>query len=100
MTVLLHDVDEAIAPIFARQELPSFLLVRDLLYADDTLLMNSSHEVLQEHLNVVIRVGKQFGLELNYEETLLLAIRPEGEIYSPGGDRIKQVRQAIYFGAF
>ena len=57
MTVLLHDVNEAIAPIFNRQELPSFLLVRDLLYADDTLLMNSSHEVLQEHLDVFIRVG-------------------------------------------
>ena len=56
--MLLHDVDEKMKIVFENGELPPYVPVRDLLYADDTLLMSSSREVLREHLKAVIDIGK------------------------------------------
>ena len=44
---------------------PAFVVTRDLLYADDTLLVSSSQENLQILLNSVVAEGAKYMLELN-----------------------------------
>lgn len=98
MTALMHEVDEKIETQFPKEDHFICNLLRDLLYADDTLLISSDIDQLQTHFNAVIEVGKRYGLELNFDKTFLLSIRGEGNITNPNGAHLKKISQAMYLG--
>ena len=58
MTVILHD---------CRRNLPETSEVKELLYADDTLLMGAKVEEVQQYMDTIAVEGKKYGLLLNYD---------------------------------
>ena len=69
-TVMFYDIH---ARITLRTE-PAFVLARDLLYADDTVLMSSSQENLQLLVNEVSAKGAAYGLEIYWEQTFQMSM--------------------------
>ena len=64
--------------IYARIHLdpePAFIVTRELLYADDTLLASSSEKNLQTLLNAVCEEGLKYGLELHWGKTFQMSVR-------------------------
>ena len=80
MSVLLSDVDNAVARHFGWSRDAANELIKDILCADDTLLVESDAEVLQTFTNCIVESGREYGLELHWGKTLLLRIRHKGEI--------------------
>lgn len=65
---MFHDV-------YARLHLteePDFIMFRELLYADDIVLMSRSRENLQKLLNEVVTEGSKYGLELKIGRNVFL----------------------------
>ena len=82
-TVLMHDVDERLlceAPV----NKPAYLVTTDLVYADDTALLSSCSVRLQLHLNILVEEGKKYGLELNWDKTMVIGIHSTGKLYLGG----------------
>eukprot|EP00959_Pyramimonas_sp_CCMP1952_P037983 794873-Pyramimonas_sp.AAC.1 len=75
---------------------PLFIMATDLLYVDDTILVNSSAHKLQSLLNVIIEEGAAYGLELNCDKTVVMHIKHNGCIFDPCGNPLKTVEQTIY----
>ena len=94
-SVMLHDV-------FAGLQLdaePEFLVSRDVLYADDTLLMSSKVDNLQKILNSIVSEGATYGLELNWAKTTQLQVSTQDQVVCPDGREIECAREAVYLGA-
>ena len=79
-------------------EEPPYVVTRDILYADDTLLLSHHTDNLQHMLLEMITEGAKYGLELNWDKTLQMQISTNKRIAQPNGDAIKCVREAIYLG--
>ena len=77
---------------------PEYIVTRDMLYADDTLLASQSSGNLQSMLNAIVDEGAKYGLELNWGKTLQMQINTNSRIFQPDGGEIKTVRDAIYLG--
>eukprot|EP00959_Pyramimonas_sp_CCMP1952_P313418 6560086-Pyramimonas_sp.AAC.1 len=88
MSILLGMVDERLEAEKPNRPTRPYLITADVLYADDTLLIAREPEVLQAHLDLVIDVGKNYGLELNAGKTILLKIRSNGVVHGPDGKNI------------
>ncbi|CAE8629014.1 unnamed protein product [Polarella glacialis] len=99
MTVLFHDVDNhpTVCAANAASHHRGFV-VTDVLYADDTLLVDSDECRLQACLDCIIALGCEYGLTLNWDKTVLLRIRHEGSVKGPGGLEAKSQDSAIYLG--
>ena len=93
-TVLLYDVFDQTD---LREE-PEFVVTRDVLYADDTLLASQHPENLQRLLNAIVEEGKKYGLELNWDKTVQIQVSTGISISRPDGGAIKTVREAVYLG--
>ena len=93
-SVMLHDVFDKLSLI----EEPAFLEIRDLLYADDTLLMSAHTSNLQAMLDGIVEEGARYGLELNWKKTVQMQIGTPSVIKRPDGQDIDSVRQAVYLG--
>ena len=93
-TVMLHDV---FGSLDLRQE-PEYIVTRDMLYADDTLLASSSADNLQSILSTIVEEGARYGLELNWSKTLQMRISTNAQVCCPSGEPIACVREAIYLG--
>ena len=50
------------------------------------------------HLDLVVDVGKHYGLELNSGKTILLKIRSSGVVHGPDGKAITCKESAVYLG--
>ena len=98
MTVVFEDIDAEVN-ILPEIEQPPYLPFTDLLYADDTLLMNTSLEALQCQLNIVIDVGRRYGLELNFKKVLHASINHDGILFDPNGNIIKKTDEVVYLGS-
>ena len=91
---MLHDV-------FANLELieePAYLVTRDILYADNTLLMSQHEDNLQAILGAVVKEGTRYGLELNWSKTFQMQVSTQSRISRPDGGAIASVREAVYLG--
>ncbi|CAE8620602.1 unnamed protein product [Polarella glacialis] len=97
-TVLLWDVDHAMAREGFDVPEPEHVVTNDVLYADDTLLISASEQRLQRHLELIVAEGKAYGMELNWDKTVVMQIRHHGEIKNQDGVILKCVSQAIYLG--
>eukprot|EP00959_Pyramimonas_sp_CCMP1952_P133203 2784828-Pyramimonas_sp.AAC.1 len=88
MSVILRRVDVRLDIDAPRRPTKPYLITKDVLYADDTMLISRDPDVLQAHLDLVVDVGELYGLELNAGKTVLLKIRADGTIYGPDGQPI------------
>ena len=95
-SVMLHDIDLRLEASLAVE--PKYVVTRDILYADDTLLASSSASSLQSLLNAVVEEGARYGLELNWDKTMQMQISTSAQIHQPCGKPLKCVREAIYLG--
>ena len=96
-TVLLFDVDERLLNETIVTE-PAYLMTNDVLYADDTVLLSSCPSRLQAHLDILVDEGSKYGLELNWDKTMVIRIHSTGELYRPDGIALKAVQQITYLG--
>ena len=93
-TVMLHDVYQDVK----LEEEPSYVVTRDVLYADDTLLVSNHIGNLKALLACIVAEGRRYGLELNWDKTLHMKVRSTEDIITPDGRIIKSVREAVYLG--
>ena len=101
-TVLLSDVDNILASRGHGRlwpEEPPHIVCSDILYADDTILLSSVASKLQMHLDILVEEGAKYGLELNWDKTVLLNINTEAELARPSGDKVTRVDRAVYLGS-
>ena len=93
-SVMFHD-------IYARLHFdpePAFVVTRELLYADDTLLALSSPKNLQMLLDAICAEGLKYGLELNWDKTYQMSVCHPGYIVRPDGTNITRKRDVVYLG--
>ena len=93
-SVMFHDIDNQIH----LDPEPAFVFIRNLLYADDTLLVSSSLTNLQRLLNAVVSEGAKYGLELNWEKTFQMAVCTPSIVSRPDGGVIEKKRDIVYLG--
>ena len=93
-SVMLHDVFSSL-DLLAE---PDYIVTRDVLYADDTLLVSRHVSNLQAILGAIVDEGRRYGLELNMDKTLQIQVSTAHAVCGPNGELIKSVRQAIYLG--
>ena len=75
MSVLLEAVDAELAGNPNNNTTKPYVVTKDVLYADDTMLLATHAGPVQRHLDAIVHVGKSFGLELNAAKTILLRLR-------------------------
>ena len=75
-----------------------FVVIPDLVYADDTVLLGSSAVEVQKYLDHITAVGRSYGLELNFLKTILLRVRGEYDIYGADGKPLQVKSQAVFLG--
>ena len=98
MTTLLHD---AHASFRARtgQDIPTAEFVRELVYADDTLLIDSEAENLEMMMQCVADSGQEYGLSYNWSKLEVLCVRCSADIRQPNGKIVKKKDSIVYLGA-
>ena len=79
-------------------EEPPYVVTRDILYADDTLLLSHHTNNWQDMLEEIIQEGAKYGLELNWDKTLQIQISTNRTVTQSNGDFTKSVRAAVYLG--
>ena len=99
MPVLMEDVDELMAPVLSKASAEPFLVSRDILYADDTLLLATDAPTLQRHLENIVQIGKRYGLELHWGKTEVIRVRHDGVIYAEDGRPLNNKDRVVYLGA-
>ena len=93
-SVLLHDVHRRVHLV----DEPAYIVTREVLYADDTLLVSSSSGNLQQLLDAIVQEGLKYGLELNWEKTLQMQVSSGARAVRPNGASIQSVKEAVYLG--
>ena len=73
-------------------------LVRDLVYADDTLLIDSDSSVVQELMRCIEGCGSQYGLSFNWGKLELMKVRTNDDIYNNAGVPIANKSSIVYLG--
>ena len=99
MSVLFQDVE---ADMYARGiqiNNEAFLVSKEILYADDTVIIGNNSQQIQEYLMAIVTCGKYYGLDLNWNKTQVMNINDEADFYDEDGNALKQVGQIIYLGA-
>jgi hypothetical protein len=98
MSVLLNDVDIAAAQRYGWSNKEANERIRDILYADDTLLVERDSVVLQTITDLLVNAGREYGLELHWGKTVLLRVRHSGDIFGPTGAAVESKESAVYLG--
>lgn len=78
---------------------PPYAVTSNASYADDTLIVGSDAQSVQNHFNAVASVGRQYGLELNMAKTVLLRERCLDDIIGTDGKPVSVKNSATYLGS-
>ena len=73
-------------------------LVNELVYADDTLLIDVDADALLHFMASVGAAGRHYGLVFNWSKLELLRVRHDGHISLPSGKRVKEKDSMVYLG--
>ena len=96
MTMLMRDA-QALLGVEAHAALIDGTL-SDLLYADDTLIMGVSAEIVSEYGRAVETAGKTYGMALHWGKTQALSICTSERLRRPDGTVIHESGSLEYFG--
>lgn len=97
MTVLIHDANDEMAA--SGIGLSSCFHVHELLYADDTLLIEAREEIVQQYMQCVADAGKVYGLSLNWTKVEMLAAGCDPLLHSPDGQNVARKDKIVYLGS-
>ena len=75
--------------------------ISNLRYADDTALLETSEEGIEQLTSAINTTGKEMNLKLNVKKTKLLVTEaePNSHIISIDGEVVEQVKQFKYLGS-
>ena len=73
--------------------------IQDLLYVDDTLLINYRSEHIQKHMDAIISTGAEYGLEINWQKVDMMGVRCHPIVSNMSGTHIDQKMSLQYLGA-
>ena len=98
MTVLIHDAKAKL------QAQPAYnssqrLLVQELLYADDTLVVDADESIIKLYMDCIKEAGAQYGLSFNWSKLDGLPVRCEVNLSTPQGDQVKVKQSMKYLGS-
>ena len=97
MTVVMH---EAVASLStAAKQARGRGALADILYADDTLLLGVSSDLLGEFLSAVQKAGGDYGLTLHQGKFQLLKVRTTSALHNPDGGEIESAASMTYLGS-
>ena len=97
MTVIMHDATSKLQNSFGNV-LATLLCVQDLMYANDTLLIDHSPASVQKYMDVVISTGEEYGLQINWFKVDLLGVRCRPKVQNQDGIDIQQQDSIQYLG--
>ena len=71
----------------------------ELLYADDTLLIDSRSDVIEAYMSQISLAGQVYGLAFNWSKLEVLPINCACVIPGPDGSPVKQKDRIVYLGS-
>lgn len=80
------------------QEQPDYVVLQDLLYAGDIILLSTSQGNSQRELDEVTTESSECELELNWNRTFQMNVGTNIEVYCPGGAQAGIKRNCMYLG--
>ena len=98
MTALLHDAS-ALRSEKAGGHFDPELFVSELVYADDTLIVDVSESNVQSFMECIATVGSEYGLQFNWSKLEALPLRQQAAIHQPDGTPIAVKDRIIYLGS-
>ena len=97
MTIIMGDAKRKLSQQSC--QLADQIPVHDLLYADDTLLIDVYGHNIQKYMDAVIEIGGQYGLLINWKKVDILAIKYETTIYDNEGNDVDNKQSINYLGS-
>ena len=97
MTVLMTDAKATLAGLGV--ELHEHCLVHDLVYADDTLLIDVDENALATFMECVGAAGQEYGLSFNFTKLEAMPVRMEASIHTPNGNIVENKHSMVYLGS-
>ena len=98
MTVLMHDARHELEHTHGKTLSANFCF-HDLLYADDTLLIDADENIVLEFMTCVGEMGQEYGLSFNWSKLEVLPVRTNAHILKPDGEPVKTKTSMMYLGA-
>ena len=97
MSMLTGDARTLLSP--SALQAASSRALSDLLYADDTLIMGLSSDLVAEYAEAVEKAGASYGMALHWDKTQALSVCTEDRIRRPDGSEIAEKGSFEYLGA-
>jgi hypothetical protein len=97
MTVVMHDARESL--LAKGWQLTDKLPLHDLLYADDTLIIEVDSECLQAYMAEIEEKGSEYGLSLNWNKVEAMLIKCSPSLQGTNGLAIASKDSIVYLGA-
>ena len=98
MTILLHDANDLVLHQHGIQL--NKLSCNELVYADDTLLLEIDARHLQVYMECVANVGREYGLSLNWSKVEQINVNCQDmHLYDPDDEHITVKAAMKYLGA-
>ena len=96
MSVLMADARQALEA--SGHTLSADLAFHDLLYADDTLLVDVHEATIQQFMDCVGLAGGEYGLTFNWSKLEALIVRTDATIRKPDGSAVAAKGAMVYLG--
>ena len=74
-------------------------VIKEVIYADDTLLVAVKPEDAESFMHDVVVAGKVYGLSLNWDKTEVMPVGCEAQIKGPDGKHIGSRQAITYLGS-
>ena len=97
MTVLIKDAKQMLEQ--SGVKLSTEVAVNEILYADDTLLIDVDAQVVEQYMQCVAAAGNNYGLAFNWKKLEILPINCVCLIPTPAGNHVKQKESMTYLGS-
>ena len=97
MTVLISDAKNKLETQGVR--LSTNVLTNELLYADDTLIVDTDRDNVQRYMEAIADAGSNYGLSFNWGKLEILSSAGPCLIPTPSGSHIKQKGSIVYLGS-
>lgn len=98
MTVLLHDAKNLYADRMGA-DMSNDFRINGILYADDTLLVGVSAQVLEEHMECIRCCGSQYGMSFNADKFKALQMNCVADLHTGQRTDIPVMASIKYLGA-
>ena len=98
MTVLIHDAKKHLIHDLGVSLSPE-VAIHDLLYADDTLLIDARGEAVEQFMHCVGQAGREYGIVFNWDKLESMPVRCENTIRKEDGALVKTKNSMVYLGS-